>query len=49
MSKNVAEMPVSLLNPLLLILIVYFAFGLQRTFEQFFLLYLVLALLAVVS
>lgn len=49
MSKNVAEIPVTLLNPLLLILIVYFSFGFQRTAEQFFLLYLILCLLAVTA
>lgn len=33
MAKNVAELPISLLNPFLLVLIIYFAFGFEHSFE----------------
>lgn len=49
LSKNVAELPVTMLNPLVLLLIIFFSFGFERSFEQFFLLYLILALLANVA
>lgn len=39
-SKNVVELPVVAINPLLATIILFFAFGLERSVEQFLLVYL---------
>ena len=44
-SKNWAELPVVLLNPMLLTIITYFAFDFELSVEQFFLYYFCLLLL----
>lgn len=48
-SKNVVELPVVMINPLLLTIIIYFAFGFERSFEQFVLVYLIQFLLSACS
>lgn len=49
MAKNVAELPISLLNPFILVCIIYGPFGFESSFEQFVLLYVSLGLLCVVA
>ena len=48
-SKNVTEIPVVLLTPMLMTLIIYFIFDFEKTPEQFLTLYLILMLVAIVA